>query len=268
MNSESPSFMQTSRFGKMVTLVLIALAAFLIVLTINALKRYHYIGSETGEHSITLSGTGEVFAVPDIATFSASVSQDKPTAAEAEKAATEKMNAVIAYFKSAGIDEKDIKTVGYDVSPRYEYVQGICTASECRPGNQVLKGFTASHTVMVKVRDTEKAGDLLAGATTKGATSVSGLQFTIDDDTKLQADAREKAITDAKTKGAALAKQLGVRLGKVLAFSENGNQPMPYYAMGMGGKTVDSAVALQAAPEIQTGQNQITSYVTITYEIW
>lgn len=268
MNSEFASFMQTSRFGKLIALVLICLAAFLVTLTVNALKAYHYVGSGGMQNTITLTGTGEVFAVPDIATFTAGVSIDKPTAAEAEKASTEKMNAVIAYFKSSGIDEKDIKTVGYDVSPRYEYVQGLCTATECRPGTQVLKGFTASHSVSVKVRDTAKAGDLLSGATGKGATTVSGLSFTIDDDMAIKAQARDKAIADAKGKADALTKQLGVHLGKIVSFDENTNQPMPYYyGMGTGGgKTMDAVAA--PAPEIATGQNQITSYVTVTYEIW
>ena len=119
-------------------------------------------------------------------------------------------------------------------------------------------------TTTVKVRDTAKAGDLLTGVGTKGATEVSGLNFTFDDPNKLQDDARGKAIADAKTKADELAKQLGVRLVRIISFNENGGgYPGPMYSkvIGMGGDVA------QSAPEISVGQNKVTSNVSVTYEI-
>ena len=118
-----------------------------------------------------------------------------------------------------------------------------------------------------KVRDTAQAGDLLAGVGGKGATEVSGLTFTFDDPNVLQDEARDEAIADAKEKAKVLAKQLGVRLVRVVSFSENGNYPGPIYydkavmSSGMGG--AEDA----RAPEISVGQNKVTSSVSVTYEI-
>ena len=95
--------------------------------------------------------------------------------------------------------------------------------------------------------------------------NVSGLQFVIDDPDALTAEARSKAIDDAKAKAVELSRQLGVSLGRVINFSESGNQPI-YFAkseiMSMG---VDGANT--PIPEVPAGQNKITSHVSITYEI-
>ncbi len=117
----------------------------------------------------------------------------------------------------------------------------------------------------MKVRDTSKAGTLLAGVGSTGATQVSGLTFTFDDPTSVQTDARNKAIADAKTKAQALAQQLGVSLVRVTAFNENtgGTSPMPMvYNMATA-----SGGAAASAPNISVGQNNVTDDVSVTYEI-
>ncbi len=245
------------------------LGMFLLVLTVSSLKQYHYIGSGvSASNTITVSGDGEVFAVPDTATFSVTVQEEAKEAKAAQEVATKKGNDIKAYLKSEGIDEKDIQTTDYSLYPQYDYINGTCTQGYCQPGKQTLRGFQVSETLTVKVRDTKKAGDLLAGVGSKGASSVSGLNFTIDDQDKLDAEARDKAIAKAKEKAEALADALGVGIVRVVGFSENGGDGRMYYAktmsVGMGG-AVDAA--MPPSPEIAVGQNKITSNVTITYEI-
>jgi uncharacterized protein YggE len=253
-----------SGLGK--TLIIIGIV-FLATLTLGQLQGLRYIGAGVpATNTIAVSGYGEAFGAADIATFSFSVVSEKPTVVAAQADATAKINAIIDYLKSAGIDQKDIQTTDYSVSPQYDYVTQACPQGVyCPGGKQVLRGYQVSQSTSVKVRDTSKAGDLLAGVGTKGATNVSGLNFTFDDPNKLQGDARGKAIADAKQKADALAKQLGVTLVRVVSFSENGTTPGPIYyakdmAVGMGGSA-------PAAPEISVGQNKVTSNVSVTYEI-
>jgi uncharacterized protein YggE len=248
--------------------VLGMLALFLLVLAISSLKQIRFIGSGvTATNTISVSGSGEVFAVPDTATFSYSVMvSNAKDATTAQTEVNTKGNAIIAYLKGEGIDAKDIQTTDYSLNPHYEYSQAACSNGYCPPGNQRLTGFDVNQTVTVKVRDTTKAGGLLSGIGGKGATNLSGLSFTIDDQTKLEADARSKAITDARSKADELAKQLGVDIVRVVGFSEDGYRPYMY------AKTValDSAQAMGGAapaPELAMGQNKITSNVSVTYEI-
>lgn len=270
MTPTEQDIVRTNYWMKMAGAVALAvLALFLLAATVYAFKSIRYVGSGVAaSNTISVSGDGEVFAVPDTATFSVTIQEKGKDVAAAQTVATKKNNDIVAYLKEAGVDAKDIQTADYNVNPQYEYSNGLCTSGYCQPGTQKLIGFEVTQTLTVKVKDTDKAGDLLSGVGTRGASSVSGLSFTIDDQDKLEADARDKAIADAKAKAEKLAGSLGVSIVRVVGFSENAYQP--YYAYGRGGVAMDavaSKVESAPSPEIPTGQNKITSNVNITYEI-
>jgi uncharacterized protein len=251
--------------------VLALLALYLLILAISELKSMRYIGSGvSASNTITVSGDGEATAVPDMATFSVTIQERAKTVSAAQKVATERSNEIVDYLKGQGIADKDIQTADYSVYPEYEYETRACAPNEyCVPGRQNLVGYQVSQTITVKVRDTEKAGDLLTGVGSRGASQVSGLSFTIDDEDALQNEARDKAIARAKEKAEALADSLGVRIVRVVGFSENGSYPPMPYPYGRGGVGMDMAIAQEAkaAPALPTGENKIYSYVTVTYEI-
>ncbi len=249
------------------TLLIIAIV-FLAVLTLGQLQGLRYIGAGVQPaNTINVSGYGEAFGAADIATFSYSVISDKATVAEAQNDATSKANATTKYLTDNGVAAKDIQTTDYSIQPQYDYVQSACSPNVYCPGRQVLRGYEVRQTTTVKVRDTAKAGDLLAGVGGKGATEVSGLQFTFDDPNKLQNEARSKAIADAKAKADELAKELGVSLVRVVSFNESGNTPgpVPYALDAAMGKGTGTSIAV--APQISVGQNKVTSNVSVTYEI-
>jgi len=241
---------------------------------IGALVAYaHYTfkaagGVYTGDVTISVQGEGEVLAKPDIGTFSFSVHAEGTDATEAQTKSAEATNAVLTYLKEQGIADKDVRTENYYLNPKYRYEQRICPAnSYCPPGEPIIDGYEVSQTVTVKVRNLDDAGKLISGAGERGATNISGLQFTIDDETVLQAQAREKAIADAKEKAQALASDLGVKVVRMVGFYENndGYYPMASKAnMGYGG---DAAMEMAIPPSVPTGENSIMSSVTITYEV-
>ena len=249
---------------KAATLAVMLLAVFLLFTSVNAFRTWRQ--PLPALSTIAVSGTGEAFATPDIATFSYSVSADAATVGDAQGTVTSKSNKILDALKGMRIDEKDIKTTDYSVYPKYKYVNTPCPAnSYCPPGRQVADGYTVTNSVTVKVRKTADAGKALSAAGDNGATNISGLSFTLDDPDAIQAQARDKAVSDAKAKADILAKSLGVSLGRVVDFSDSSNPtPYPIYAMasGMGG-----ADAKSVPPTLPTGQNKYTSNVTITYEI-
>lgn len=245
-----------------------AVAFVAIVYGLARLSEMRFIGTGvSATNTISVSGEGEVFAVPDIATFTLTIREEAKTVEEAQAAATTKSNSALSTLRAAGIEDKDIKTVGYNVNPQYDWVQETrCAAGAYCPGKQVLRGYEVYQSLSVKVRDTKNAGNILSQVG-KDVSDVSGLSFTIDDDAKLQADARAKAITDARGKADVLASDLGVKIVRIVGFNENtgGNEPYPMYAKAMA---MDSAMGESApAPELPAGENKITSNVTITYEI-
>src|SRR5579862_8496798 len=214
----------------------IALVIFLGLLSLSTLLSLRYIGAGIpAANTIQVSGHGEIFAAPDIATFSFSVVSDKSTVADAQSDATTKANAITDYLTAQGISKDDIQTTNYSINPTYTYENGVCpqpaigapngvssgSAVYCPQGRQVLTGYEVNQTDTIKVRDTSKAGDLLAGVGSKGATNVSGLNFTFDNPDAVQNQARDKAIADAKSKAQTLASELGVSLVRVTSFNES-----------------------------------------------
>lgn len=254
---------------KAATVALAALAIWGAASTIKTLKEFKYVGSgTTATNIISVTGEGEVFAVPDLATFSVTVTEEAKEVKGAQTVATKKINDIITYLEKEGIAEKDIKTTSYNVYPKYEWIEMVCPGGQrCPGGKQEMTGFEVSQSVEVKVRDTEKAGDLLSGVGSLGANNVSGLNFTIDEEDDLRAEAREMAIEDAEEKAQKLASQLGVSLVRIVGFSEDGAaQPLYYKREAM--MAMDAGGGGGApAPDLPAGENRLVSNVTITYEI-
>jgi uncharacterized protein len=245
-------------------------ALLLGVMAITEIKQWSFIGSgTTATNTISVSGKGEIFAVPTIAEFTLTVTKEGKDVKTAQKDMTDKMNDIIAYVRSQGIAEKDIKTTNYGVNPQYDYVQKPCPQPQygCPGGEQKLRGFQVSQTISVKVRDnTDKAGDILANAGAKGATDIGSLNFINDEEDKLKDEARAKAIRDAKDKAAELAKQLGVTIVRVVNFSEDGGyQPQPMFQRMEKAVMMDATAG--AAPSLPVGENKIQSNVTVVFEI-
>ena len=243
------------------TLLLLVLVVSTVVGIQNQIKEGRYIGQDIeARNTISVSDTGEIYARPDLALTTFSVVTEKKTVSEALEENSQKMNAVIDFIKNQGIEPKDLKTVGFNIYPRYEWYE----KSEIYPyGKRVLVGYEVRQSLEVKIRDMEKIGVIIQGATDAGANQVGDLQFTIDKQDELKKQARAEAINKAKTKARELASQLGVRLVRITNFSESGVVPIPRYfaleeAAGMGGGEI---------PQIETGENKISVTVMITYEI-
>lgn len=260
--------MEDKKVRKAVLMTLGALSLFLVAQFVGKVQSYRFIGSSPSAQSlISVSGKGEVVGIPDIATFSFTVTEESLVVKEAQDEAAEKTNAILKYLKDNGISEKDIKNIGYNIYPRYEY-SGVRTLMyPPQPeGKQTLAAYVVSQSITVKVRTLGDAGKLLAGIGELGATNISGLSFDFDKRDELIRDARDKAIKDAREEAAKLAKSLGVRLVRITSYNEGGYYPMyarAEAAYGMGG----DAVVSKSTPQIPVGEDKIVSNVTITYEI-
>jgi uncharacterized protein YggE len=248
----------------------VLLIVYLAALSISQIKSIAYIGTGiSAANTITVSGTGDAYAIPDVATFSFSVSQTSKTVSEAQTQATAKINAALKAVRDGGVADKDIQTTAYSINPHYEYqTNTLCTSGTgyCPPGKSVLTGYDVSQTVTVKIHNLDKAGALFASIGSLNVENINGLNFSIDNPDTIQAEARAKAIADAKSKADTLASQLGVHLVRVVNFSENnGSSPRPVmYAMADAVSATGKSIV---APEVPAGQQKVSDTVSITYEI-
>lgn len=238
-------------------LFMLAAVIYVALLAWNAAKQHAYIGRPDSQRdTIVISGEGKVTALPDIATISVGVQTENKSVSAAQKENTSKMNAIIEKIKSLGVAAEDIKTTNYTIYPLYDYPNG----------QQVSRGYQVSQNVDVKIRNLDSIGNVLAAVAGLGANQVGGVSFTIDEPEELRQQARLKALAAAKKKAQALADAAGIKLGKVVGFSEDaGYVPTPVFygkdmAMGMGGGG-------GAAPSIESGSQDVTVNVSVVYEI-
>ena len=206
---------------------------------------------------ISVSGEGKTSVTPDIVRLSLGVQTGQmKTASAAMQTLKTSMDKVLAAVRAQGIDNKDINTQQFYLSPVYDW----------STGRQIILGYQATQSLEVKVRELDKASDVLGAATSAGANQAGDVQFTVDDPEKARAEARAKAIVQAQQKAEQLAKDLGGRLGKIKNFSEgyNGGYPVPTMS-----RSYDMAAegAEKQAVELPAGDQEVNVSVSITYEL-
>lgn len=234
------------------------------------ISAWHEYQSGSEARQISISGEGKVSVRPDIATFTVSVVTRAKKIGDAQRQNTERSNAVFAYLKGQGVQEKDLTSAGYSIYPQYVYTRELilCEANmPCPPQRPPqIASYEVRHTIEVKIHDLNKVDDLLEGVVASGANEVGSVSFSVDRPEQAQAEARKQAIDSAKEKAKVLARDLGVRLGKIVSFSEFGGQPPIYMRSalkeGMGGDAATSAT-----PEVQPGEQEIRSNVTIVFQL-
>lgn len=218
---------------------------------------------------INVSGEGKVAVKPDIALFTTAVVTQSAEISSAQSENTRRSNDVLAFLKDSGVEEKDLKTIGYSINPQYQYDSRPCIQiypSPCPQNPPRIVSYDVRHTIEVKVRALDKVDDMLAGVVKNGANEVSSIQFSVDDKEKVLAEARKKAIEDAKTKAEVLADDLGVRLKRIVAFSEAGGPIFPsrFESFGKGGDA--SFGGALPTPQVEAGEQEIRSFVNVVYE--
>ncbi len=203
---------------------------------------------------ISISGHGEVRAVPDLATVSLGVMTTAATAQEALASNTKSMTELLTVLKQQGVAERDTATSNFNVQPRYDYGQG---------GTQPPKvvGYDVSNTVTVIARKIESLGDLLDKAVGAGSNQIFGIGFSVSKPDALVDTARKNAVADARRKAEIYAAAGGFTLGDIISLSEGGGYqpPMPM--------VIESAMAADGAGAVPVAQGEQALSVDVSI-VW
>jgi hypothetical protein len=193
-------------------------------------------GSESpaAPRAITVIGEGKVSLKPDLAMINVGAEARANTVSEAKAEVDAQMAAIAAALEEAGVDEKDIQTSHYSIYYEQEPMPVMSEGSALENRG----GYRVSNMVQVTVRDVDKAGDVLDAVVQAGANQVSGVNFTVSDESTWQSEARAKAMADARSRAQELADLAQVELGQVLSVSEvigSSLVPMMAAERGLGG---------------------------------
>ena len=239
---------------------LTALLAVFVLVSIN-----QKLNTATTTNTVSFSGEGRVAAKPDVAVIELAIVTQATTSKEAQDANSKKSQAVVNFLKKGGVADKDIKTLNYNIYPQYIYprpLNGELYPVPINGGGPKISGYQVNESLEVKIRNLDKVSEILDGVVAAGANQVGQLTFKIDDPEKLKSEARAKAIADAKKKANELKGEVGIRLGKIVNFSEGFS--------GYPGPIMYEAQALSkdgGGPSVPSGENEITVNVTLTYQI-
>ena len=238
---------------KLRRLLLLAPAALLALFAISCTSGDTIVQNTTNATGISAAGTGRVTGTPDIVILQLGVEVEMRSVEAARTAAATSMNAAIDSLKSNGVEQKDIQTVQFSVQPQYDFVSN----------RQTLRGYRVTNVVSAKVRKIDTAGKIIddVARAAGDAVVVRSLSFTIEDPSKLQAQARELAVKQARERADQLAKPAGVKIGRVLQITEGGGAVVSQAA------NVLRAPATAAETPIQAGELEVVVNVNAVFAI-
>ena len=211
-----------------------------------------------GPSGIWVTGNGKASGAPDIAVISLGVESLEETASAARTKAAETMQSVMTALEEADVDESDIQTRHFNISPRYQGVEVLrCESAGEDNGNgegskeecytvweSRLTGYSVSNQAAVEIRDLDDVGTIIDQVTEAAGdlVRINGISFDIEDPQPLQDEARGKAVADMKRKAAMLAELSGVKLGRLVYLNEGAAHapPQPLYARAEAAFAADS----------------------------
>lgn len=206
--------------------------------------------------TITVQGSSSITAAPTIAYVSIGVTTFNKNAATAQAENAVKMDRVYKTLASLGIKKDKIKTVNYNISPRYDYKNNVAS----------LAGYNVVNSISVTVADLKKVSDVLDMTVKEGVNQSSSIAFGVTDEErdKLYLQALSQAVVNAKEKANTIASAAGIAISKPANIIEGSSshfvQPN-YRAMDMAKMTAEAAPT-----PISEGELTIEASVTVIYD--
>lgn len=199
---------------------------------------------------VTVTGTGEVAAEPDMAVLTLGVTQRAGDAEEAMERVSETMAEVIGALDAQGLPEGDTRTARLSLYP--------LLSDEGMQGPPRVTGFEASNQLRVEIFDLAVLGAVLDAALDEGATDMSGLSFALSDPRAATDEARRRAVADARAKAALYAEAAGLRLGAIRSIAEPG---------GASGAQPMMMAEARSGAAIRPGELTVSAGITIVWTL-
>ena len=243
--------------SKFLTAAVVFLATVLVIAGIAGIMGAFPSNAETDQtnrNTINVTGNGKVSASPDIAYISLGVVTEDKVANTAQQNNAKAMDQIISKIKGLGIAAEDIKTVGYNIYPKYDYIK--------ETGESNITGYTVNNTVQVTVRDIKKTGNVIDVASANGANITNGISFGLSDYEKYYNQALKSAVTAAKKRAETIAGALSINLKKPVTVTENGGSAPVYNYRSYDLK----ADAASVATPVEAGTIEVSASVSMVYE--
>jgi len=200
------------------------------------------------QRTVTVTGQGTSYAVPDSAVVSTAVTHRAPSVAEALAGVNSAAEQAIAAATSL-VERERVASRDLNIWPAHD-----------NTGRPV--GFECRHSLVVRCPSLEVAGHVI-GALAEAVgdrLQVEGVSLVPTDPAAAQAEAREAAYADAVVKAAQLATLAGATLGDPLTVVEGGGMPQPMFEMA-------AARSAKLDTSFEPGQIAVGASLTVTFAL-
>jgi uncharacterized protein YggE len=207
--------------------------------------------------SVQANGAATVSAPPDQATIDANVFASGASAQEAASKNAAQVATLLGTLGKALGASAVINTTNYYIYPNYQST----------PPYNTITGYTASATVRVILSDLTQAGAVIDTAVASGASSISGISFSLKDSEPQRRQALQMATQQALAHANAMAIGSGHSVGAVRSVQEGTYAAItPIYIAG-GGAGPGAGGGGQTPTPVQPGTIQVTANVTVTADL-
>ena len=207
----------------------------------------------TSPNSLTVSATGSIEAMPDVAYITIGVTTQNEDVLKAQTDNAELMNAVFTALQTAGLSEDDMKTTTYNAYPIYDYSDD----------NKEITGYEVTNMAELTIADIDKVGEYIDIAAESGANLARSIQFSLTDETDYYNNALTDAMAKAKAKADTIAAAGGYTIVGTLQVTESGISGIPNYMVAVRDETADAS----GSTPITADELEVSASVTIVYEI-
>lgn len=204
------------------------------------------------QNSVSVSASGIIKVVPDMATVTFGVLANRDTAADAQTAVNVAIADALRRLRVLGIPNRYIQTAGISLSPRTD-----------NSGNII--GYQATQDLAITVLNIHQVGPVIDAGVAAHANNDVNISYGLRDENAARNEALQRAVHNARARALAAADALGRSLtGAHVQLNEgNGSAPQPpeYVALKGAGQAANSSGATQGLP----GLLVVEEDVTLTY---
>lgn len=220
---------------------------------------------EPSDRTISVSGSGEIDAEPDIAEFSVAVEGRDEDVETVRDDLADRIETVRDALIDAGLDEDDVTTERFRIRQRVseearEERAGSDDPAPDEDGEQV--SYVGYHSLSATVRDVDEVGSFIDVAIDAGADEIGRVTFTLGDEARreLRNEALELAVAQARDEAEHLAAQVDAEVIEVTHVDAAGGRVSPYRAQA----DVDDAAT---ETEIHPDDVTVSASVDVTVSI-
>ncbi|AXQ16527.1 oxidative stress defense protein [Shewanella algae] len=199
------------------------------------------------------TGVSQIQVEPDMAEINVEVSLSESDAKAAKAASDQAVAAFIERLLKAGVAKESIAAANLNLQPEYVYLKD--KAPE-------LKGYRASRSVTVLVKQLDQLNPILDSALIGGINKVNQINLKSSKEAEMRKQARQAAIEDAKQKASELAAGFGEKLDGVWSiryFDQGPVRPVMYKAAMMAEGAINQSY--------EYGQVTFSDRVEVSYKL-